>query len=110
MMKTIGVLVATSLAVACSSPSISPPQTPELEIGKSYYGAARPMLLREGWIPVDAQCSDTSICFGQEHPELASDFDTGQVCPRFVKDNHKIVVCLELISDGANVASVRTER
>ena len=110
-MQALTILLILFVLVGCSKPPASTVevQPPQLKIGERY-GFARERLISAGWEPVPAVCSPDNVCFGSDHPEMASDMRTGKVCPTFTKGHQKLTVCLKIILDGANVESFRVGR
>ena len=62
------------------------------------YRTAKDRLLSAGWMPVPAACSERRICFGEDIPELVTDWDEGTNCARFVKFDLSLRVCVRLDS------------
>ena len=110
-MRAFSISLGFLVLVGCSKPSgsTSEPEIPQLKIGERY-GFARERLIDAGWAPVPAICAPDNLCFGSDHPEMASDMRTGKVCPNFTKGHRKLTVCLEIINDSANVESFRVGR
>ncbi len=101
------VMLSTFLLLAeCSSPSSA--DQPDLRIGE-YYTSARQRLISAGWRAIQAECSPSNMCFGDMYPEMATNMETGAVCPTFIRGSSRLVVCLNVIPDDAIVASFRVE-
>lgn len=74
------------------------------ELRGKHYANVRSMLIRQGWNPVPAPCSDVVIC-GKD-VEFAYYLNENSVCGRFASGESTIRVCGRPIADGAIVESV----
>lgn len=98
-------LPALILATACR-PGVSPAAAAlrSIRVGDDY-GNARQRLLNAGWRPVPTRCSETSICFN-ELPELATNLSDRRTCGMLLAKDEKVRICLDVVPDGALVASI----
>jgi hypothetical protein len=69
------------------------------------YEAAKTELIRAGWRPIPANCSEKNICY--EDGVLASNLETMKPCAEFRNESRRIEICLGIVPDRAHVESVR---
>src|SRR5690606_4413319 len=98
----VGTVLASLVLISCSSVPSSNPilgmDRSELPKVGEQYRTAKERLLSAGWTPIPAACSERRICFGEDIPELATDWDEGKNCARFVKLDMSLRVCVRLDS------------
>jgi hypothetical protein len=69
------------------------------------YEAAKTELIRTGWHPIAANCSEKNICHGDG--VLANNLETMKSCAEFRNESRRIEICLGIVPDRAHVESVR---
>jgi hypothetical protein len=107
----IGVFVAATTLPGCSEGFVqgqSESDTkiislPDVKIG-SDYDHEREKITQEGWAMVPASCTESNLCLN--YSELATNLDNGETCGHFTKGGNKIVVCVDVIPDGARLKSI----
>jgi hypothetical protein len=98
--------------LACSSDHVASDHDQDFAghpaIAGMTYEAAKTELIRTGWRPIPANCSEKSICY--EDRVLASNLETMKSCAEFRNESRRIEVCLKIVPDRAYVESVREIR